>query len=148
MPTTSRWKHPAAEHLPAQPAYARALPCARPHPQPLSPRSPPQHLNLSHNDIVSLSPDMGWLPLDTLELDGNPRLRVPQRVRELGRRWGLFSLAPHAWAMGERRCERSGQAHQAVVVAAGARPGPEVGPGRFGSESLVAFGFGLPVCSG
>ncbi|EFJ43577.1 hypothetical protein VOLCADRAFT_96185 [Volvox carteri f. nagariensis] len=39
-----------------------------------------QSLDLSHNDLRMLPPDIGWLPLASLELGGNDNLRVPEGV--------------------------------------------------------------------
>ncbi|GLI66638.1 hypothetical protein VaNZ11_010474 [Volvox africanus] len=39
-----------------------------------------QSLHLAHNDLRMLPPDIGWLPLTTLELLGNDNLRVPEGV--------------------------------------------------------------------
>ncbi|GLC42496.1 hypothetical protein PLESTF_000760700 [Pleodorina starrii] len=39
-----------------------------------------QSLNLAHNKLRMLPPDIGWLPLTSLELEGNEQLRVPEGV--------------------------------------------------------------------
>ncbi len=35
---------------------------------------------MSHNDLRMLPPDIGWLPLSSLELGGNDKLQVPEGV--------------------------------------------------------------------
>ncbi|GFR44942.1 hypothetical protein Agub_g6030, partial [Astrephomene gubernaculifera] len=49
-------------------------------------------LDLSYNNLRMLPPDIGWLPLSSLELEGNNNLRLPPGVLAGGFRWVMSYL--------------------------------------------------------